>query len=118
LKKVLAGSLPDEIVNRPKQPYRAPFGQDIVNSKNKQLINTVSEKLLKQSGLFNESKVMKFINKSQSKKALSEVDTMALMGIYSSQLVFERFITNFPDRPCLSQKPALCVDMRRNAQAT
>lgn len=116
LKKVLAGSLPEEIVNRPKQPYRAPFDQAIVNSKNKQLINSVSEKLLKQTGLFNESKVMRFINKSQSKKALSEVDTMALMGIYSSQLVFERFIDNFPDGPCLNQKPALCIDMRRNSE--
>jgi len=116
LKKVLAGSMPDEIVNRPKQPYRAPFGQAIVNSKNKQLINAVSEKLLKQTGLFNESKVMKFINKSQSKKTLSEVDTMALMGIYSSQLIFDKFIENFPDGPCLHQKPALCIDMRRNSK--
>ena len=116
LKKVLASSVPDEIVKRPKQPYRAPFGQAIVNSKNKQLISAVSERLLKQTGLFNETKVKKFINKSQSKKELSEVDTMALMGIYSSQLVFEKFIENFPDGPCLGQKPALCVDMRRNSK--
>ena len=115
LKKVLVPSLPDEIVNRPKQPYRAPFGQSIVNSNNKQLINAVSERSLQQTGIFNETKVMKFINRSQSKKTLSEVDTMALMGIYSSQLVFEKFIDNFPEVPCLSQKPALCVDMRRSS---
>jgi len=114
LKKVLAPSLPDEIVNRPKQPYRAPFGSSIVNSSNKQLINSVSERSLQQTGIFNATKVMKFINRSQSKKALSEVDTMALMGVYSSQLIFEKFIDNFPDGPCLGQKPALCVDMRHN----
>jgi asparagine synthase (glutamine-hydrolysing) len=116
LKKILAGSLPDEIVNRPKQPYRAPFGQAIVNSKNMQLNNAVSERSLKKSGLFNETKVMKFIDKSKSKKALSEVDTMALMGIYSTQLIYEKFIENFPDSPSLSQEPALCVDMRRNSE--
>jgi asparagine synthase (glutamine-hydrolysing) len=116
LKKILAGSLPDEIVNRPKQPYRAPFGQAIVNSKNMQLNNAVSERSLKKSGLFNETKVMKFLDKSKSKKALSEVDTMALMGIYSTQLIYEKFIENFPDSPSLSQKPALCVDMRRNSE--
>lgn len=61
---------------------------------------------------------MKFINISQSEKTLSKVDTMALISIYSSSFVYDKFIENFPDDPGFNQKPALSIDMRHNSKKT
>ena len=50
-----------------------------------------SEESLKKSGLFENLKVVRLINKLDKSDAASEFDEMALVGIISTQIMLTRF---------------------------
>ncbi len=97
LKKVLQNLLPEKILNRDKNPYRAPIKQGILT--NPKLIDKyLNQDALKESGLFDPQKVRLLINKLNKFDKASEVDNMALIGILSSQIIYDTFVKNFnPD---------------------
>jgi asparagine synthase (glutamine-hydrolysing) len=113
LKKSFRGVLPDEITQRPKNPYRAPIKQSLLNEKTGDYTREVlSEKSLEKAGLFDARKVTRLLSKLESVESPSEIDNMALVGILSSQLVHHQFIQDFPARAVDSISPAVMVDRR------
>jgi asparagine synthase (glutamine-hydrolysing) len=110
LKKAARGLIPDPLIDRAKQPYRAPisrcfFGEDQPDY----VSDMLSDDVLKRYGYFDEKKVARLVAKcSQGKGALlSERENMALVGILSTQLVHHQFIDDF------------CIpDTRRREHAT
>lgn len=117
LKKAFSNILPDAIANRPKHPYRAPIQQSLLSNKYSLYAQEMlSEKTLTDSGIFNPSKVAMLIKKLQSGRGFGETDGMALVGILSTQLLVNRFLTDFPDRKTFTVKPDLFVDMRTRTQ--
>ena len=116
LKKSFQGVLPDEITGRPKNPYRAPIKQSLLNKKTGEYTREVlSEKSLEKAGLFDARKVTRLLSKLEALESPSEIDNMALVGILSSQLVHHQFIQDFPRRPADSISPAVMVDRRSKA---
>lgn len=95
LKKVYRDVLPDEIVRRPKNPYRAPIKKSIFSDKNEHLINMFSEDTVKSAGIFNPLKVTSLLNKMKRIDEASEVDNMAIAGIYSTQVLYNNFVKDF-----------------------
>jgi len=89
LKKMMAGKLPEKILKRPKQAYRAPslsgFDSDYVK-------DMLSEKQLVSAGIFNPDKVNRLVSMMNSNKNISETDKMALMGILSTQILDHLFV--------------------------
>jgi asparagine synthase (glutamine-hydrolysing) len=75
----------------------------------------LSERSLKETGLFDAGKVRKLLRKVQAAESPSEIDSMALVGLLSSQLVNCQFVQDFPTRPDNSVSPALIVDRRSEA---
>ena len=97
LKKCFRGIIPDEITNRPKHPYRAPIKQSLLSGPTANyVLDMLSENSLKEAGLFDSKKVGLLLRKIQNTDRVSEVDSMALVGIASSQIVYEQFIKSFP----------------------
>jgi asparagine synthase (glutamine-hydrolysing) len=96
LKKMMIGKLPEEILNRPKQAYRAPILSSFLGSDAPEFVmeQLCSESLL-EAGVFNPDSVTKLLAKMNSGKAYSEIDNMALTAILSIQLIYKQFIKEF-----------------------
>ncbi len=113
LKKSFCGILPKEIAMRPKQPYRAPISDSLLNiartDRNKELL---SPEALQRSSLFDPEKVGRLIKMAESGTAASEINDMALAGILTTQMLHHQFIDNF--RPCDPSElsPDMLIDHR------
>ena len=96
LKKLFRDKLPERIIKRSKHPYRAPIKQSLLNDKNKEMFNEYcSLSKLKESGIFNEVKSEKLFNKIAKFENPNEWDNMALTGIFSTQVIYDKFVKNF-----------------------
>lgn len=89
LKEMMKGKLPDQILNRPKQAYRAPA---ILNLDSDYVRVVMSEKQLESAGIFNPDRVNKLLLKVKLNKVVSEIDKMAFMGILSTQILDDLFV--------------------------
>ena len=99
LKKMMKNRMPNEILERSKQAYRAPI-QSAFNYKNlpDYLIEMLSNNEIKKSGIFNSKHVLQLLKKINSKKQVSEIDNMALTGILSVQILNDLFVNrSIPD---------------------
>ncbi len=119
LKKVYEKILPPEILRRPKHPYRAPIRQGLMSTRTGSMIENIylSPRSIAEAGLFDSAKVQKLVNKARVSPSLGEVDNMALAGIVSSQIIYHRFITNFPYKSPSLIAPRFFVDRRKKSGA-
>lgn len=92
LKKVFKDLLPSQIVNRPKNPYRAPIRNSFFNNKFFDINSILSDKNISDAGIFNSAKVSMLLKKIERTENLSELDNMALAGIISTQFLHNDFI--------------------------
>ncbi len=93
LKKMMKDKLPSQILNRPKQAYRAPIRSAFISENAPEYIKKIlSEDKIKSFGIFNPSHVKHLIAKMKSKNQVSEIDKMALTGIISTQILHDLFI--------------------------
>ena len=119
LKKSFEGILSKETTSRPKNPYRAPIKQSLLNEKTAEYTKeALSEKSLSRAGLFDAGKVKKLLRKAQAVDNPSEIDSMALVGVLSSQLIHRQFVQDFPGGSDNSVAPALIIDRRSEALRT
>jgi asparagine synthase (glutamine-hydrolysing) len=96
LKRSFQDIIPEKITKRPKHPYRAPIKQSLLNEKiSGYVYDTLSDRRLSEAGLFDVPKVKMLLKKLQDIETPGEVDSMALAGILSTQLVVDKFINNF-----------------------
>jgi len=93
LKKMMNGKLPQQIVQRTKQPYRAPSSKCFFSEKSPDYIeNSISESNIREAGYFDFNKVNFLINKLKYGTQVSEIDHMAFIGILSTQLLNTLFV--------------------------
>lgn len=93
LKKTFTELIPPEILNRSKQPYRAPISRCFSESTNNLSSLMLSDDALEYSGLFDIDSVRLLRQKANSSATgLSEVDEMAMAAIVSTQLLYHHFI--------------------------
>jgi asparagine synthase (glutamine-hydrolysing) len=95
------------LVDRPKQPYRAPISSCFWGDKPVDYVEELlSENAIRQAGYFDPVKVKRLAAKCRLQKGnlLSERENMALVGILSTQLVDHQFIRNFPAYPIWEPK--------------
>lgn len=102
LKRTMKGLLPDAIIHRPKQPYRAPIARCFLGQDSPDYVqDLLSDATIEAAGVFSPQAVARLLSKAKSGRPLSETEGMALAGILSTQLVHRLFIQGL-DRP-LSQ---------------
>jgi len=99
LKQAAKGMIPKELVDRPKQPYRAPISRCFLGDTRLDYVEELlSENVVRKKGYFNYNKVSKLVAKCRKHKGslLSERENMALVGILSTQLLDHHFLQEFP----------------------
>lgn len=96
LKELMKDEIPKSVINRHKQAYRAPILEAFIGTKVPDYVNDMlSVNSIISCGVFNPESVNNLINKIKSAKITSEIDNMALVGILSTQLLFNQFIKDF-----------------------
>jgi asparagine synthase (glutamine-hydrolysing) len=99
LKQIARDYIPKELIDRPKQPYRAPISGCFFNDESPEYVaDMLSEASVKKAGCFDPSKVERLAAKCRTNagRLLSERENMALVGILSTQLLHRQFIEEFP----------------------
>jgi asparagine synthase (glutamine-hydrolysing) len=98
LKRAARGLVPTRILERQKQPYRAPDASALLHPAGAEWVEEVaSESQLAEAGVFNPHAVRQLIAKcSTAGGQVSHADNMALVGVLSTQLLHHRFIRSLP----------------------
>lgn len=93
LKKLIRGKIPDSIVNRSKQAYRAPIASTFLSDDAPDYIRQMlSREVLEKVGVFNADTILPLIEKMKKSPRTSEVENMVLASVISTNLVHKQFI--------------------------
>ena len=100
LKRAAGNLVAEEIVQRPKQPYRAPEAVAFFGTPDRPLRNPYAEEMLstaeiEKNGVFRAKAVERLVHKARTGRAIGVKDNMALVGILSTQILVDRMIHNF-----------------------
>jgi asparagine synthase (glutamine-hydrolysing) len=115
LRQVAKEWLPAEILARVKRPYRAPIQQSFFNATTRGSTNDLlSSRRIQEAGVFNPAAVGQLLQKARTETGLGETDEMALVGIISTQLLHQRFISGFSPAPPLSAHDSVKVRIGRS----
>lgn len=98
LKRAMAPHLPERIIARHKQPYRAPDIPAFFSGDPPHYVDDLlSEHKLKHYGYFDAKKVAFLVAKARRGGGIAYKDHMALVGVLSTQLCHYHFIERFSD---------------------
>jgi asparagine synthase (glutamine-hydrolysing) len=93
LKQAMRGRLPEAILQRHKQPYRAPDAAAFVGAQPPEYVTELmSPQALARTGYFDPDKVTRLVAKLQRAKVPAARDNMAFVGILSTQLWHAQFV--------------------------
>ena len=93
LKKLMTGRIPDSIVKRPKQPYRAPISSVFLAKDKPDYVNEMlSVSMIRKAGVFNAESLTSLIDKIQKSETASEMENMVLTSVISTHLLHHQFI--------------------------
>lgn len=96
LKQAMRRYLPETILSRYKQPYRAPDIASFMGGKAPEFVTELmSETHLRRVGLFDAAKTARLVQKAQQGRARGNKDNMAFIGILSTQLWHHLFVDNY-----------------------
>ncbi len=99
LKQIAREQVPVELIDRAKQPYRAPISRCFMCAEPPEYVpEMLSDEALKRAGYFNPAKVQRLVGKcrQQEGRLASERENMALVAVLSTQLLDHQFIQQFP----------------------
>ena len=100
LKRAAGGLVLQSILERPKQPYRAPDALSFASDEAQEWIDEVaSPRALSEAGVFNPAAAAQSwrnAGRARSAGQFSNADNMAAVGVLSTQLVHHHFIKRLP----------------------
>ena len=100
LKRAAEGIVPPSILNRKKQPYRAPDALAFVGKSQGFIDDLLAPAAVKDAGVF-EPRAIEVLWKKCKKRAaegqFSNVDNMGLVGAISTQILHNQFIARAPE---------------------
>lgn len=95
LKAAVRGRIPDSILRRPKQPYRAPDGKCFVGMRESEYAQELlSPDSIRNTGIFDAKAVSALVGKFSNDRVTGTKDNMALVAVLSTQLLIHQFIHN------------------------
>ena len=96
MKQTMAKYLPKSVLERYKQPYRAPDIPSFFTKNTPEYVEEAfSEDALNRAGYFDPKKVSMLVKKIKRGKAIGVKDNMAFVGILSTQVWHRLFIEDF-----------------------
>jgi len=95
LKKLMENRIPESIIKRPKQPYRAPISSVFMSGDAPEYVrDMISDSFTKRVGIFNIETLSPLFNKIENTGNASEMDNMVLAAVISTHLLHYQFIEN------------------------
>ena len=110
LKRASRGLIPTSILQRHKQPYRAPDGKSFFGKTGTYVHDMLSEERVQRDGVFNPRAVTSLLAKFKAERASSVKDNMALIGILSTQILLEQFVYSGQIENCVTLESAEATD--------
>jgi len=103
LKKAFGDSVPPLVLQRPKQPYRAPdaislFDPETGRARHAYVEEMLSPDQIRENGIFDPGTVQKLIEKAKAGRATSYLDNAALVGILTTQVLMDQFVVHLKER--------------------
>jgi asparagine synthase (glutamine-hydrolysing) len=103
LKRATGDLVPESVLRRPKQPYRAPEASSLFDAENHTFrqayaAELVSRDALRKYGIFDPETVDRLVEKCLREPRLGVKDGMAVVGILTTQLIAEQFLEGFTGR--------------------
>ena len=95
LKYMMRGKLPESVLKRPKQAYRAPVATALLRNRSEIVEDMLSEKRMKETGIFNYETVGRLIEKIKKGAMPLETENMTVIGVLSTHLLIKQFIDDF-----------------------
>jgi asparagine synthase (glutamine-hydrolysing) len=96
LKQTMIGRLPESVLKRPKQAYRAPIASSFIGPGAPSYVNELtSAEKINEFGIFDFERVNSLMNKISSGPA-SEMENMSVAAILSTQLLYKNFVKEKP----------------------
>ncbi|MCB2173731.1 asparagine synthase (glutamine-hydrolyzing) [bacterium] len=97
LKQAVRDILPPAVVQRKKQPYMAPDILSFFGDRQADYLDYyLSDQLLADAGLFRPKAVRQLCAKCGKKNRQGFKENMALVGILSTQILYDKMVRNFP----------------------
>jgi len=94
LKAAYKRLIPDSVLSRAKQPYRAPIADCFIKKSDYIASKILSKEAIDASAIFDRDSVKNLLQKAGTAgNQISEVDNMAIAAIVSTQLLYHLFIT-------------------------
>ena len=104
LKRMMNGRLPESVLKRPKQAYRAPISSSFLSSPAREYVmDLLSEHDINQTGMFSYDALQKLLKKISTGELVTEMENMALAGIISTQLIYHQYVLKDNFRPSIPQ---------------
>lgn len=92
LKQMARKRIPYSVLNRPKQPYRAPDIDALLCSRDDYLLDYLSSEQVKKNNFFDLKRVNMLLKKVRAGRAKSVKDNMLFTTLLSTQIWMEEFI--------------------------
>ncbi len=93
LKKLLKNRIPDSILKRPKQAYRAPIKSVFLSKDASGYVkDMLSETYFRKADVFDYDSIKGLISKIEKTGVSSEIDNMVLSSVISTHLLYYQFI--------------------------
>jgi asparagine synthase (glutamine-hydrolysing) len=98
LKKLMQNKIPDSIIRRSKQPYRAPIKNAFtLNNPPEYLREILSPEFFRKAGIFDFNSISTLLQKIEKTGNSSEVDDMVLVSVISTHILYNQFIERFKE---------------------
>jgi len=122
LKREFADLVPESILRRPKQPYRAPDASNFFKGPVPEwLPDLVSKRALQEAGIFDANAVTSLFVKCAAVGGdhMSNTDNMRVMAIVSTQLAHAHFVAGdgSGNHPRPAPQPVFAIDMLANLES-
>jgi asparagine synthase (glutamine-hydrolysing) len=103
LKRASRDLVPPRVLDRPKQPYRAPDAASFIDtrtgaSRHAYVDEILSFERVSKDGIFDPDAVRKLVEKVRVGGAVGVKDNMAFVSVVSTQLLVDRFLQGFESR--------------------
>ncbi len=93
LKRAVSDLLPSQLLDRTKRPYRAPIRDAFLGPDAPEYVrDLLSPSAVSQARIFDPAAVEMLVRKCLTAPAIGEMDSMALVGILSTQLLHRQFV--------------------------
>ena len=114
LKRAAAGLVPEPILRRKKQPYRAPDALSFVGADRPTWVDEALEpRAVADAGVFDPTAVAALWAKCRGRDQagqFSNTDNMALVGVLSTQLLWQTLVARAPHAPEVSIQTRIEID--------